>query len=168
MKIFLIGYMGSGKTHWGKLLAARLELPFFDLDKMISDKETSTIADIFSEKGEEYFRYLEKEVLEELANHHEQFIISCGGGTPCFFNNIRFMKRRGLVIWLNTQVDVLVERLLKDKNTRPLLKDIPDKELRNYILKKILSRKLYYEQADLTVHEESITVDTFAQIIANA
>lgn len=78
------------------------------------------------------------------------------------------MKRRGLVIWLNTQVDVLVERLLKEKNTRPLLKGIPDKELKSYILKKVLSRKLYYEQANLTVHEESLTVDTFAQIIADA
>ncbi len=168
MKIFLIGFMGSGKTHWGPQLSDKVGLPFFDLDKVITEKENKTISEIFAENGEEYFRYLEKEVLEELVEENKEFIISCGGGTPCFFNNIKFMKRKGTVIWLNTQIDILVNRLLKDKYSRPVLKDIADEELKPYILKKILSRKLYYEQADIIVNEESLSVDTFAEIIINA
>lgn len=168
MKIFLIGFMGSGKTYWGTLLAEKLQLPFFDLDEVVTENEGNSITNIFSEKGEEYFRYREKEYLERLAEDHEAYIISCGGGTPCFFNNIQFMKRTGTVIWLNTQIDVLVNRLLKQKNTRPLIRDIEDKELKPFILKKILSRKIYYEQADVIVHEESLTVDTFEEILMNA
>src|SRR3954470_7416337 len=101
MKIFLIGFMGSGKTHWGKLLAAKLHVPFFDLDTVISATEKESVSEIFATKGEEYFRYKEKEILEELVEDHDNFIISCGGGTPCFFNNIDFMKKKGRVIWLN-------------------------------------------------------------------
>ncbi|MBE7170010.1 MAG: shikimate kinase [Williamsia sp.] len=168
MKLFLIGFMGSGKTHWGKLLAEKMNLPFFDLDAVIEQKEKATIADIFAEKGEEFFRYAEKEVLEKLVAANKDFIISCGGGTPCFFNNIGFMKQKGLVIWLNTQIDTLVGRLLKQKNSRPLLKDIADREIKQYIVSKILRRRLYYEQADIMVHEETLSVDTFAEIIANA
>lgn len=160
--------MGSGKTHWGTLLAERLRLPFFDLDKVITDYERQSITEMFAEKGEEYFRYKEREVLEELAAGNDNYIISCGGGTPCFFNNIKFMKKKGTVVWLNTRIDILVNRLLKDKHHRPLLKNIADEELKTFILKKILGRKLYYEQADIIVHEESLSVDTFAQIIANA
>jgi shikimate kinase len=168
MKIFLIGFMGSGKTHWGPQLSAKVGLPFFDLDSVIIEKEKKSITDIFAEKGEEYFRYLEKDVLEELVENNDEFIISCGGGTPCFFNNIQFMKKKGTVIWLNTQIDILVNRLLKDKKSRPVLKDVADEELKPYILKKILGRKLYYEQADIVVNEESLSVDTFAEIIINA
>lgn len=168
MKLFLIGFMGSGKTHWGTLLAAKLRFPFFDLDKVIAELEQKNIPEIFSEKGEEYFRYKEKEVLEKLVEEHQQFIISCGGGTPCFFNNIQFMKKNGTVIWLNTQIDILVNRLLKDKSKRPLLKNIADKELKPFILKKILSRKLYYEQAHVILNEETLSVDTFTEIITNA
>ncbi len=168
MKIFLIGFMGSGKTHWGTLLAAHLSVPFFDLDKVVTDTEKISIDQIFNEKGEEYFRYAEKRILEQLVEENAEFIISCGGGTPCFFNNIRFMKKNGKVIWLNTQVDTLVNRLLKEKHSRPLLKNIADEELKPYILKKIIGRKLYYEQADVTVHEESLAVDTFIKILSNA
>ncbi len=168
MKLFLVGFMGSGKTHWGKLLAKKLQLPFFDMDRVITEKEQKTIADIFSDKGEEHFRYMEREVLEKIVEENEHFVLSCGGGTPCFFNNIQFMKQKGKVVWLNTKIDTLVKRLLIDKNKRPLLKNIADQELKSYILKKILGRKLYYEQADIVVNEESLSVDTFAEIIANA
>ncbi len=168
MKLFLIGFMGSGKTHWGRLLAQRLDLPFFDLDRVIEEKEKQSIAQIFAAKGEEHFRYLEKDVLETLSGTTENFILSCGGGTPCFFNNIGFMKQKGIVVWLNTQIDTLVARLLKQKATRPLIKNLNDKELKPYIISKILSRRIYYEQAHIAVNEESLSIDTFAEIIANA
>ena len=159
MKIFLIGFMGSGKTHWGKLLSAKLQLPFRDLDSLIVEKEQKSIADVFAEKGEEYFRYQEKQTLEELINEEESFVLSCGGGTPCFFNNIELMKKSGKVLWLNTSIDVLKDRLLKERMSRPLIRDINEEELRRYIVRKLTERKMYYEQADAMVNEESITLE---------
>jgi len=151
--------MGSGKTHWGKLLSAKLQLPFRDLDSLIVEKEQKSIADVFTEKGEEYFRYQEKQTLEELINEEESFVLSCGGGTPCFFNNIELMKKSGKVLWLNTSIDVLKDRLLKERMSRPLIRDINEEELRRYIVRKLSERKLYYEQADAMVNEESITLE---------
>lgn len=165
MKIFLIGFMGSGKTHWGNLLSAKLHLPFRDLDSVIVEREKKTVSEIFSDKGEEYFRYMEKEVLEEIVREHESFILSCGGGTPCFFNNIEFMKKSGKVIWLNTSIDVLKERLVKEKMSRPLIRDIDDDELKRYISRKLSERKLYYEQADLMVNEECVSLDQLIHLL---
>ncbi|HVU57285.1 MAG TPA: shikimate kinase [Puia sp.] len=159
MKIFLIGFMGSGKTHWGKLLSAKLQLPFRDLDTLIVEKEQRSVQDIFAEQGEEYFRYEEKEMLEDLVGKEENFILSCGGGTPCFFNNIEFMKKSGKVVWLNTSVDVLKERLLKERMSRPLIREVNDEDLKRFIIRKLSERKMYYEQADVMVNEESITLE---------
>ncbi|HTS44241.1 MAG TPA: shikimate kinase [Puia sp.] len=165
MKIFLIGFMGSGKTHWGRLLAEKLQLPFFDLDSVITEKENKTISDIFAQKGEEHFRYAEKEVLEELVNQNQHFIISTGGGTPCFFNNIKFMKRNGKVVWLNTSVEILKQRLIKESASRPLIRNIGETELKSYIIRKLGERKMYYEQADLMVNEEHILLQPLIQLL---
>jgi shikimate kinase len=159
MKIFLIGFMGSGKTHWGKLLSAKLQVAFHDLDTVILGKEKKTISEIFAEKGEEYFRYLEKDTLEELVDEEDSFILSCGGGTPCFFNNIEFMKKSGKVVWLNTSMDVLKERLLKERLSRPLIREIDDTELKRFIIRKLSERRMYYQQADVMVNEESVTLE---------
>jgi shikimate kinase len=159
MKIFLIGFMGSGKTHWGKLLSAKLRVAFHDLDTVIVGKEKKSISEIFGEKGEEYFRYLEKDTLEELVDEEDSFILSCGGGTPCFFNNIEFMKKSGKVVWLNTSIDVLKERLLKERLSRPLIRDIDDAELKRFIVRKLSERRMYYQQADVMVNEESVTLE---------
>ena len=159
MKIFLIGFMGSGKTHWGRLLSAKLGLSFFDLDTIIVEQEKRSVADIFSDKGEEYFRYREKETLERIADEQDGFILSCGGGTACFFNNIEFMKRNGKVIWLNTSSEVLQQRLLKERKSRPLIKGVDDGDLSRYILRKLSERRMYYQQADVMVNEESVTLD---------
>jgi shikimate kinase len=168
MKIFLIGFMGSGKTHWGKLLSQQMHLPFYDLDEEIVKTEKRSIQQIFHDKGEEYFRVKEHEVLEALAEDHEHVIISTGGGAPCFFNNIDFMKNQGKVIWLNTSVDILVHRLLKEKNTRPLIKNISDAELRSFIIKKLQGRKLYYEQADILLHEDTLSIESLVKTIQDA
>jgi shikimate kinase len=163
MKIFLIGFMGSGKTYWGRLLSEKLKLPFFDLDSVISTTEQKTIATIFAESGEEFFRYKEKEVMEEIVNDHDQFILSCGGGTPCFFNNIEFMKKHGTVIWLNTSVNILKSRLLSERASRPLIKTIGDVELKNYIIRKLGERRMYYEQADRIINEENASLNSIVQ-----
>jgi len=165
MKIFLIGFMGSGKTHWGKLLSANLKVPFFDLDAVIINAEKKSVSEIFAEKGEEYFRYKEKDVLEELVNEHDEFIISCGGGTPCFFNTIEFMLKNGIVIWLNTSISVLKERLLKEKMSRPLVRAIDDSELKTYIIRKLSERKMYYEQAQIMVHEDEVSLENLIELL---
>lgn len=165
MKIFLIGFMGSGKTHWGRRLGAKLNLPFYDLDTVIVEQEQKTVADIFAEKGEEYFRNVEKDTLERISEEQESFILSCGGGTPCFFNNIEFMKKNGKVIWLNTSVDMLTQRLHKERMSRPLISEIDDEDLRRYIIKKLSERRMYYQQADVTVGEENTNLDELIDLL---
>ena len=169
MRIFLIGFMGSGKTHWGKQLAQRLQLAFYDLDEVVQQSEKMTIPEIFAAKGEEHFRNKEKEMLEKLVDENASMVVSCGGGTPCFFNNIEFMKKYGTVVWLNTAVNVLMQRLMKERNERPLLKDISDEELRNYIMRKLNERRMYYEQADVVIDkEDAYSMNDFIQTVLHA
>lgn len=145
-----------------------MSLPFYDLDEEIVKAEKISIQQLFHDKGEEYFRVKEHEVLEALAEDHDHVIISTGGGAPCFFNNIDFMKSQGKVIWLNTSVDILVKRLLKEKHSRPLIKNISDTELKSFIVKKLQGRKLYYEQADIMLREDSLTIESLLKQIQDA
>lgn len=167
MRVYLIGFMGSGKSHWGRLVSARMKLPFYDLDDVIVQRAGKSIAAIFAELGEEQFRSLEKELLEELTESNPNLVLSCGGGTPCFFGNIDYMKDHGKVIWLNTSLDTLVARLVKEKNHRPLIRDIPDAELKAVINKKLHDRKLYYEQAHLYLPEETLSLEQIQSAIEN-
>jgi shikimate kinase len=159
MKIFLIGFMGCGKTHYGKELSRKLQVPFFDLDEKIEEREGKKITEIFSEEGEEYFRLLEKDVLHLLTENHETFVMACGGGTPCFYNNIDYMNRSGTTIWINCSIDCLHERLLKARTERPLLSNITDDQLRSYIVKKFGNRKIFYQQASVILNEDDLTVE---------
>jgi len=168
MKIFLIGFMGSGKTHWGRLLSEKLNLPFFDLDEQVVSHEGKPISEIFAESGEEYFRELEKNTLHLLAESHDSFIMACGGGTPCYFNNIEYMKNSGTAVWIDTMPEVLHQRLMKEKEKRPLIKDLSDDQLRGFILKKYSDRRIYYEQADIIVAEDPVELDKLIQRIFHA
>ena len=168
MKIFLIGFMGSGKTYWGRLLSEKLNMPFFDLDEEIVNAENKSITEIFAREGEEYFRLKEKEVLHSIADNNTTFIMSCGGGAPCYFNNIEYMHKVGTTVWLNTSIDTLYSRLLKEKEQRPLLKDLSDDNLRTFIKKKFSDRKIYYEQADMKIEDENITLDHFIEKVFHA
>ena len=161
--------MGSGKTHWGRQVAQRLSLPFFDLDEVITLEEKKSIPDIFAEEGEEYFRSREKEILEKLVDENSNMVLSCGGGTPCFFNNIEFMKKYGTTVWLNTHVDVLLHRLMKERLQRPLLKDLKDDELKHFIIRKLNERRMYYELADVIIDkEDAISMNDFIQTVLHA
>lgn len=168
MKIFLIGFMGSGKTHWGRLLGEKLNLPFFDLDEQVVSHEGKPISDIFAQSGEEYFREVEKNTLHLLSESHDSFIMACGGGTPCYFNNIEYMKDAGTVVWINTAHEVLHQRLMAEKDKRPLIKDLTDDQLRGFILKKYADRRIYYQQADITVDEQPVELDKLIQKIFHA
>lgn len=169
MRVFLIGFMGSGKTHWGKQLASQLKIPFLDLDEAIAEKEKKSVTQIFAESGEEVFRMKEKETLEDLVDNHQSLVLSTGGGTPCFFNNIETMKKYGVVVWLNTHVEILLQRLMKEKATRPLIKNIADDDMKSFIVRKLNERRMYYEQADVIIdNENSISVTEFIQTILHA
>lgn len=168
MKIFLIGFMGSGKTFWGRQLSQKLNLPFFDLDEQVVNAENKTINEIFEEHGEEYFRMKEKEVLHIITESHTDFVMSCGGGAPCYFNNIEYMNRTGITVWLNFSTDTLFKRLVKEKEQRPLVKALSDDQLKGFIKKKFADRKIYYEQAEMVVEDENITLDHFIEKIFHA
>lgn len=159
MRIFLIGFMGCGKTHWGKQLSKKLQMPFFDLDSLIEEREGKSITDIFAEMGEEYFRMLEKDVLYMVTESHPTFVMACGGGAPCFFNNIDYMKSRGTTVWINCSTDCLYSRLVKEKDKRPLIKSIPDSELKSYIIKKYSDRKIFYQQANVILAEDDVNLE---------
>jgi shikimate kinase len=136
---------------------------------VITSKENKTIAEIFAHSGEEAFRIKEREVLESLIDENASMVVSCGGGTPCFFNNIERMKKYGVVIWLNTHVEVLVQRLTKEKTTRPLIRNVQDADLRSFIVRKLNERRMYYEQADVVIDkEDSISISEFIQTVLHA
>ena len=165
MRVFLIGFMGSGKSHWGRLLSSHTSWSYLDLDTLIEKEAGMSIPAIFSEKGEEHFRLLERDLLSDTIEKHPNLILSCGGGTPCFYNNIDLMKSKGKVLWLNTALPVLVERLKKEKQTRPLIKEVSDEELTHFIFKKMNDRRIYYEQAHLTIREDEADLNTLLQAI---
>lgn len=168
MKIFLIGFMGSGKTHWGQLLSQKLGLPFFDLDEQIVSHTDKPITEIFAEQGEENFRLMEKDILHLITESHESFVMSCGGGTPCYFNNIEYMKQTGTVVWINTPPQTLFSRLIKEKEKRPLIKELTDEQLKGFISKKYADRKIYYEQAQAKIDDEPFEIDTMIEKIFHA
>lgn len=155
--------MGSGKTYWGLQLSQKLSLPFFDLDEQIVNAEGRSITEIFATQGEEYFRLKEKEILHIITESHAAFVMSCGGGAPCYFNSIEYMNQAGTTVWLNAAVDTLFKRLLNEKEQRPLLKGLSDDNLEMYIKKKFADRKIYYQQAGIIVEEENITLDHFIE-----
>lgn len=168
MRIFLIGFMGAGKTHWGRLLSEKLGIRFFDLDEQVAEHAGKTIPDIFAAEGEEYFRLLEKEVLYIITESHDSFIMACGGGSPCYFNNIDYMNEAGTTVWINTPLSILFERLVKEKDKRPLIRQLSEEQLQAFIGKKFADRKIYYEQAEITVEEEPLELDALIEKIFHA
>jgi shikimate kinase len=152
--IFLIGFMGSGKTHWGRVLAEKLGAPFLDLDDFIEENEGKTIAEIFAESGENAFRALEKEYLRRLAALPPT-VVAAGGGTPCFFDNMAWMKQLGLTIYLETSPEILFERLKNERDQRPLLQNLDEDELKNFIQNRLNERESFYRKADIVVKSES-------------
>jgi shikimate kinase len=165
MKLFLIGFMGSGKSYWGKRLSKKLSIPFFDLDEKIEEHAGKTIPQIFAEQGEEQFRLLEKEVLYLLNESHESFVMATGGGTPCFYNNIDYLKKNGTVVWFNCSVDCLFRRLIEEKDKRPLIRDIPDSQLKSFIVKKFSNRKIFYQQAHVIINEDDTSLEKMLERI---
>lgn len=149
-RIILIGYMGSGKTTVGKALSKETGMMFYDLDWYIESRMRKTVAQIFAEKGEEGFRKIEHNMLHEVAEF-ENVIISCGGGTPCFFDNIDYINRQGEVVYLKATPEVLYRHLLMGKVERPLIKNKTPEELIAYITEQVAKREEFYNKARYTL-----------------
>jgi len=152
--IFLIGFMGCGKTHWGRLLAEKTGLPFLDLDDWISQRSGTSIAQIFTEKGESGFRVMERDALQSLATIPKS-IVATGGGTPCFFDNLDWMNEIGTTIYLKTGPTLLAERLRHEKEFRPLLAEVQEDDLQDFISKKLEEREHFYLRAKVVLEQSS-------------
>ncbi|KAA6334980.1 Shikimate kinase [termite gut metagenome] len=155
IRIFLIGYMGAGKTTLGKALARKLNLSFVDIDWFMENRFHKRIRDLFEERGEAGFRELERKILHEVAEF-EDVIISTGGGAPCFFDNMDVMNRKGSTVFLDVQTDVLFRRLRITSASRPILKDKTDEELRTFIIQALEGRFPFYTQAQYTFNADEL------------
>lgn len=150
--------MGSGKSTHGRKLAKVLKAEFIDLDIYITRKLNKTISEIFEQKGEQYFRDQETEAIKELVKDKMQpCVISLGGGTVCFNNNMKLVKKKGLVIYLETQENVLRERLLRSRTKRPLIKDKDPEEVLSFIKTKVKERSKFYDQAHIKINGLNLT-----------
>lgn len=151
MIISVIGYMGSGKTHISKVLAQKTNFELFDLDKEISKRNKMTIPEIFEKKGEIYFRKQEREVLEEVLAQQKNCILSVGGGTPVYYNNMEILNFNSKTIYLRCSVGTLAERLKRQKEKRPLIKNISDEDLPEFIAKHLFERNPFYTKAQYII-----------------
>lgn len=143
--------MGCGKSSYGREMAQELGMRFIDLDEYIVKRECCSIADMFKERGEEKFRRLETRYLQEICELYESFVLSTGGGTPCFNDNMTYMNEQGETIFLNTDLETIIERLQKEGQRRPLLKGLNREEIRTFVLTHWEERKIYYRQARKTI-----------------
>jgi len=162
---FLIGFMGSGKSHWGKIWTEANQLSFVDLDAAIEEKTGKTVAAIFELNGEDYFRFVEADALRTCANM-QNTIIACGGGTPCFHENMKWMNENGTTIYIACTATEILARVLLEKEKRPLLKKLNQAELLFFIEQKVKEREPFYTQASLTVQSGSLTETSFPEIIS--
>lgn len=149
-RIFIIGYMGAGKTTVGKALAKELNIEFYDLDWYIEARMRKTVKQIFDEQGEEGFRRIEKNMLHEVGEF-ENVIVSCGGGTPCFFDNMDFMNRQGETVYLKATPEVLYGHLKMGKTVRPLLLNKTPEEVQVFIKEQLQKREAFYTKAKHTL-----------------
>lgn len=166
MRYFLIGYMGCGKSFWAKSLAEALEYPLVDMDTEIEHREKLSIKEIFSQKGEEYFRNIERKVLEELIEEYPNLVVATGGGLPCHKDNMDVMNKSGSTVYLNASVDTLVKRLLKEKSKRPLLSGMSDDALKSFVEQHLNQRELFYEQSSIKINVDEINENDFTEILS--
>lgn len=163
-KVFLIGFMGCGKSTFGRKIAEELGWDFVDLDTYIEEQQNASIQTIFANKGESYFRNLETKAIEE-SSKWKKTIISTGGGTPCFNNNITSINNLGLSVYLKLSPEVLKSRLEGEKSKRPLISNLSDAELLIFINKKLAERSCYYSKSEITFEYSSDLEVSFMEIL---
>ncbi|MDZ7737539.1 MAG: shikimate kinase [Bacteroidales bacterium] len=150
MTVYMIGFMGSGKSTLGKRLASSAGWKFYDLDSRIEDKEGRTVADIFTQDGEDYFREAEAAALRNMPDDKDM-VVACGGGTPCYKDNMDFMNKTGVTVYLKLDVETLAQRLMNARKSRPLIRGMAQDELLKYIDGLLAEREKFYKRSQLIV-----------------
>ena len=153
--IFLIGYMGCGKSTMGRAVSQLTGVSFIDLDNYIEGRYHMSVKEIFAKHGEEGFRDIERRMLQEVADF-EDVIVACGGGTPCFFDNMEYMNAHGTTVFLNTPIPRLHSRLMRGRHKRPLIANKSDEELLEFIKKALADRWEHYAKAQIEFSSERL------------
>jgi len=166
MRIFLIGFMGCGKSTLGRKLASEFKLTFIDLDSFLEEKYFKTIPQIFAEEGEDAFRKKERKVLEEVCGF-DNVILATGGGAPCFFDNMELMNESGFCVFLDVEISSLVNRLIHAKTERPLIKGKSPEELHTFIEGLLAKRRPFYEKARYILKGSEITSAQVVKLLGN-
>ncbi|WP_297099252.1 shikimate kinase [uncultured Draconibacterium sp.] len=165
MRVYLIGYMGCGKSRLGRLLSEHMGVQFVDMDDYIEERNCKTVPQIFADHGEDGFRERERKALEELAEFTD-IIIATGGGAPCFFDNIDLMNKTGKTVFLNIDPAILADRLMNSKTERPLIKGKSREELVAFIDETLKKRKQFYSQAQFEITEPDFSLDRLQEMIS--
>lgn len=166
-RIFLIGFMGSGKSTLGSKLARRIGYEFIDMDRLIEETAELSIPAIFSEHGEEVFRKWESDILHELC-HHEKVVIATGGGAPCHSSLMDLMNSQGTTVYIRLSPEELKSRLMRSRTERPLIKGKSEEELTGYINKLLEQREKYYSMASLVVNGMNLQSEELARHILDS
>lgn len=164
MRIYLVGYMASGKSKVGSDLAERFGYSFYDLDDLFEERYRISIYHFFEKYGESNFRKIERDLLHE-SGHLDQAVISTGGGTPCFFNNMAFIKDSGYSIYLRWNIPELVGRLKKIRRKRPVLKEFEGKDLFEFVTRHLKEREIFYNQANFIYEAATNNLDCVVSVI---
>lgn len=167
MRIYLVGFMGAGKSVIGRLLSKSLNLDFYDLDSEIESKYRTTVSSIFAKYDEACFRKLETNVLQSFSNN-DNFIMSCGGGTPCFNNNMELMNSLGITVYLKLPPETLATRIYNSVKTRPLTAEKTQEELVEYVERTLINREPFYSMANITIDCTNANKNEIVEKIASA
>lgn len=165
MRVYLIGYMGCGKSRLGRFLSEHMGLQFIDMDDYIEERNYKTVPQLFADYGEDGFRERERKALEELSEFTD-VVIATGGGAPCFFDNIDLMNKTGKTVFLNIDPAILADRLMNSKTERPLIKGKTREELVAFIDETLKKRKQFYSQAQFEITEPDFSLDRIQEMIS--
>jgi shikimate kinase len=160
---FLIGFMGAGKSYWGKQWAKAAAFPYIELDALIEAEMGKPITRIFLEEGEAFFREKESKLLKQSCLGYENCMVATGGGTPCFFDNMDWMNAHGTTVYIKATPQLLAQRLAGEKAQRPLLHQVNDTALEHYIAHKLAEREPFYGQAKIIAEATDLTVESIFQ-----
>jgi len=167
MIVVLLGYMGCGKSTVGQILARNLKINFLDLDDFIEQKQNTSIPEIFNTKGELFFRTIESEAVKQLCHNYDSLVLALGGGTPCYSDTMQFLVNHPNVktVFLNLSIKNLSERLILEKAKRPLIANLNDADIPEFIAKHLFERSFYYNQAELIIQTDNLSVSEITAMI---
>ena len=154
LTVYIIGMPGTGKTHFGRTLAQSMKMQFYDMDELVERNEKTNIRQLVQDKGENYFRNLEHQILKSTLNYNN-CVIACGGGTPLHFNNMELMKSNGIVLWLNTDLSIIRSRIAQNITRRPMFIGMNDAELQEKLRDLYEKRRKVYVKADVSIEHNA-------------